>query len=431
MSVLNIELTEKVRPPGPVPPGLKPQVDVMWSVLPQNVVLDNFGRKIKKQYYAIQLVIGNNSGYDLQIASVGFTLSQAKRPLSPTGTDYRAPATGYQLARGSLVRAQEVGIRARVMNTFDALGPVLTGFVPFFKAVNPRANFSQLTNIFSNPFEEGAKLIFPDTTIGQLNRLEQSTFRNDQTARTIIPNNTQITTVAFFPKDFLYMKKDKDRDIPQKVMTALGDLVLVGEQVEYLNRVRLIGDRDVEDAYPISGRVLDECGNGIAEVTLTLTDGPFFKEVSVKTNSEGTYLFEKIPSGSNYKVVATKTGATFTSEGGDAFLLDGSRTNVNFRGRQATYTISGKVLAPTGQGIKDIEVTLSDGKTDSSKTKEDGSYAFVGLLPGLNYVVKPTNGQGFTFDPAVNTRTFGVLNCNQPGANFNGVPAAPSPSPTP
>lgn len=431
--VVNIRLTDTGKAPGPIPPGLKPQVDVMWSVIPQNVVLDNFGGKIKKAYYGVHILIGNNSGYDLQIASVGFTLRKDLRPKSPSGARYMVPATSYQLARGSLVRSQEVGPRSRVMNSINALGPVLTGFVPFFKVTNRRSNFSQLTNIFSNPFEEGAKLIFPDTTIGQLNRLEQLTFRNDQTARTIIPNNTQISTVAFFPKDFIQMKERDGRDEPLKVMEALGDLVLVGEQVDYLNRVRLIGTPEDKLVYSISGAVVDECGNGIADVAITLSGGPFFKEMMVKTNSEGVFLFENVPAGSNYKVSAAKNAVTIRSRGNDSFLLDDDRDDVDFVGRQATYNISGKVLGPTGQGIKDMEVQLSDGKSATTKSKEDGSYSFEGLAPGLNYTVKPKNGGGFTFDAATATRTFGVLNCNQSGVNFtsNGAATVPTPTPTP
>lgn len=58
----------------PIPPGLNPEVDVMWGVMARQVVRHNFGTKIAKHYYAIQLGIGNNSGFDLQIASVGFRL---------------------------------------------------------------------------------------------------------------------------------------------------------------------------------------------------------------------------------------------------------------------------------------------------------------------------------------------------------------------
>ena len=65
---------EEALPPGPIPPGLKPEVDIMWGVVPQKVVKDNFGRRVGQNFYCIEVVIGNNSGYALQIASVGFKL---------------------------------------------------------------------------------------------------------------------------------------------------------------------------------------------------------------------------------------------------------------------------------------------------------------------------------------------------------------------
>src|SRR5205814_7761982 len=71
-NVLNVQLGTAMPPPAPIPTN-SPQVDVMWVVLPNKVVKDNFGSRMSDQYYGIGIVIGNNSGYSLQLASVGFT----------------------------------------------------------------------------------------------------------------------------------------------------------------------------------------------------------------------------------------------------------------------------------------------------------------------------------------------------------------------
>jgi hypothetical protein len=433
--VLDVSLTNGGRTPGPIPPGLKPQVDVMWSVLPGRVVHANFGRKVRGDYYGIQIVIGNNSGYDLQIASAGFTLKNSIP--TPSGVSYPLPTASYQLARGSLAREQEVGFRARLVNSLDAVGPVLTGFVPFFHIINHRANFSQLVNVFTNPFSAGTKLVYPDTTIGQLGRLEQQTFRNDQTSRTIIPNNTQISIVTFFPKESLkrYMQampgfKKDDLSDPMKVMEALGDLVLVGQQVEYLNRVRLTGDAVQRDTFTISGRVTDGCNNGLAGVSVTLSGGTFFKEPTpVTTNAEGAYLFEKVPGGDEYKVTATLAGFTFTNEGGDSFKLEGDRTSVNFRGKQEKRTISGKVTDADGKGIEGVTVKV-DGSDKKTTTASDGSYSLTGLEPITYDVSVEKTGVTFTGENKTH-HNIAVEGCNQI-VNFTGTKTAtPTPTPTP
>jgi hypothetical protein len=65
--------------PGPFPTAT-PEVDVMWGVMAKNVAHDNFGRYIANNYYGIQIVIGNNSGFDLQIAGIGFQLPPCEPP---------------------------------------------------------------------------------------------------------------------------------------------------------------------------------------------------------------------------------------------------------------------------------------------------------------------------------------------------------------
>lgn len=60
-------------PPGPIPPDLdRPEVDIMWAVVPKKIVSDNFGPRVARNFYCIEVVIGNNSGYDLQVSAVGF-----------------------------------------------------------------------------------------------------------------------------------------------------------------------------------------------------------------------------------------------------------------------------------------------------------------------------------------------------------------------
>jgi hypothetical protein len=238
---------------GAIPPGLNPEVDVMWTVMAKNVVHHNFGSKIAKHYYGIQLSIGNNSGFDLQIASVGFRL--------PANTNIKntVPTNSYRATRGTLERQQEIGTRAKVFNSLKTAGLLLTGFLPFWHALGPAANAARFADILNGPVITGAGLVFPDTSISQMTRLDDQMLRDGL----IIKNNSQIRTTVFVPKQLLDIarnegvtdetfkrykaetKKDVDyRNDPQYVNLRLGELVLMGQAVKYLNRVQVIRTSD-------------------------------------------------------------------------------------------------------------------------------------------------------------------------------------------
>ncbi len=89
---INLEVIENSEglPRGPIPPGLKPQVDIMWAVVPQRIVSDNFGSRVAKLFYCIEVVIGNNTGYDLQIASVGFKLGPIGKAATTMAQTYES-----------------------------------------------------------------------------------------------------------------------------------------------------------------------------------------------------------------------------------------------------------------------------------------------------------------------------------------------------
>jgi hypothetical protein len=259
--------------PGPTPPGLPPQVDVMWGVIPKNIVKDNFGHEIANNYYCIQVAIGNNSGYDLQIVSLGFDGPALKAGNRPT----IVPTAGYPIARGSLERGQETGLRNYLLRGIKGFGPILTGFTPFFIASRARANYSTGVDIFSNPLEKGYELVIPDLTLSQLNRLEAQMLRDGL----ILSNNSQRTTVVFFPRAYLFsvLPKKKDRDDINIVRAKLGELVLEGVPVEYKARIRVVSSAPGEDKRPVITKQSDtsnqpltrkDIGNGPVERTLVL-----------------------------------------------------------------------------------------------------------------------------------------------------------------
>jgi hypothetical protein len=275
-------------PPGQIPPGVNPPaVDVMWSVMPKKIVGDNFGSSIARKYYAIEIIIGNNSAYTMQLVSVGFELPSdreiegllqrnatnrtgnrgpsrnqeaiTKRVLEPVenppktlraenemrGSERRTllPTSSYKITRGSLEARQLLYPRTLILSTITALGPIFTGFTPYFHNVNHRGNFTEAINIFSNPLEKGLELVWPDPRTRQRDRFDDQVLRDGL----IIKNNTQIRTLAFFPKELLRLPSNVESDAEynawsnnaREVRERLGQIVIIGDLIQYVNRISL------------------------------------------------------------------------------------------------------------------------------------------------------------------------------------------------
>lgn len=456
----SVELSVNPVTPGPMPPGLngKGEVDVMWSVLPENVVHDNFGKKVSHEYYCIAVTIGNDSGYDLQISSVGFTIPELQRD-APENTAYRVPSISYQMVRGTLERAQQLGTRNRILDFITTMGPFLTGFTPFFHAINHRANFTEGVNIFSNPFEKGYERVLPDTTIRQLDRLADQTWRDDNSSKTIVQNNTQLRLMTFFPKQFLYPNpkdlKSKtaqtstghsasnsassyydrvdyaERKSPQAVMKRLGQIVLIGDIVQHTNRIRVVSNQllpNVTD-HPISGRITDACGIGIGGVEVTLSGTADFVQRKETTDSAGDYTFANVPADRQYSVSAKLANTTFSLDSGapDSFILRDARSNVNFKAVMDPFVIKGKITrSGTTEPLKDVKVTLKRATGEQIgevKTEADGTYKFEvkGRVVTDNFEITPalTN---FTFEPSTQS-----WNCNKRDTDFRATEVTKKP----
>lgn len=240
----------------PTPGGMS-QVDVMWSILPSDVVKYNFGSKVAKNFYGIEVVIGNNSGYDLQLTSVGFRGTLGSQPvkdkdgkLVEEAKTYHVPTTNQRLVRGTIERERVYGKRAMVTNFIAGFSPFFAGFTPFYHAANAKANFSSFSSLLNGQFKEGVSLFAPDLTVGQLGRLENQALHDDM----IVSNNSQVRTVTFLPKGMINVetgKKEKNLKTTD-VMDMLGDIVIVGRQLQFFENREIVVEqtertRDNED----------------------------------------------------------------------------------------------------------------------------------------------------------------------------------------
>lgn len=415
---------------GPIPPGLngKGAVDVMWSVLPDGITNDNFGGKVAKQFFCVEVTVGNDSGFDLQLASIGFTL-----PYAPGANII--PNSGYRTVRGSLEAYQKLDARNFVVNGLKVLGPILTGFVPFFHVVSHKANYSEAVNIISNPLEKGLENFWPDIVPAELDRLADQTFRDDVSVKTIIPNNVQSRILTFVPKRLLFPKKnngfkswvkkcpaEEDKecrpDNPQDVMTVLGQAVIVGREINYVNRVRVVNTpfgASVTD-HTISGKVTDACGAATAGVTMTLSATDFVSR-TVNTAADGTYSFPNVPDGRNYTVTPSLSNATFSPSASDPFPLNDTKVGLDFS--ITAYVITGKITTKDGQPLEEqIALALSGGGLSSdlpTTANLKGEFTFVAPNSGASPNFKITGSPNkYTVDGS-NPKDW---NCTKRDASF-------------
>ncbi|GAA2658384.1 conserved repeat domain-containing protein [Actinosynnema pretiosum] len=162
----------------------------------------------------------------------------------------------------------------------------------------------------------------------------------------------------------------------------------------------------------ISGRVVDQAGNGIAGVTITLT-GP--TTATVVTDASGGYAFTDLPPGT-YTVTETQPANygdgpdTVGTAGGDAsvndvfsgIVINSGTVAAGYVFAEVQGSISGAVYYDAnGNGVRDAgevgipnaTVTLTDAAGDVDllvTTANDGSYSFAGLPPGTYTIVETT-----------------------------------------
>jgi hypothetical protein len=266
---------------GPIPSGLTPQVDASFVVVGQKICEDTFGKRVAHSLYCVAVRIGNNSGYPLQIAGIGFLGRLQSLPDEPHVTFGN---NTYASTRSVLLRESVLSRRNMLYNSVQATGLLMAAFTPYFDNPRPKSHFATAASIVSGALLQAFNIVAPDRVVGQLNNLDDQSFRDNQ----IIPNNSQMVTMVFIEKSAVTealrdigiqlisetskmrltftgdaqneydnaiaaLKETTSRTIrnserpswekgtfsPLLVKLALGNLVIVGDQIQYLQRVQV------------------------------------------------------------------------------------------------------------------------------------------------------------------------------------------------
>ena len=193
-------------------------VDVSWNVLPHDVVAKNYGRGVSDKFFGIEVVVGNNSGNDLQLTGMSFKLDHnwAKGQNGQNGQNGQivlngqngqgngvqswVPVASYEVVR-AMTEQRKFSFKSRstILSSLSAAAQIMTGFTPFFNVATRARNFSHGINIINNPVMRGIEGVWPDPLQDERDRLERQALHDDK----IVPNGAVYRTTVFFPRDLL------------------------------------------------------------------------------------------------------------------------------------------------------------------------------------------------------------------------------------
>jgi hypothetical protein len=167
---------------------------------------------------------------------------------------------------------------------------------------------------------------------------------------------------------------------------------------------------DFTETIGINGRIMDEGGQGISDVTLILGGSA---NLNTTTDADGNYSFDDLAefNGYAYTVVPLKPGYSFTPQAQTITYRNPGIKTLNFTGTGAstgiTHSIKGRVLS-LETPLSGIEIHLSGSLSSTTTTDAGGSYSF-NALPSGTYHLSATQTVFYTF----NSQDFINLNSDQ------------------
>ena len=155
----------------------------------------------------------------------------------------------------------------------------------------------------------------------------------------------------------------------------------------------LSSDRSVtftatSQTYTLSGYVRY---NGVGLSGVTIKGGNLGNKV---TNANGYYRFDSISNGTTYRIVAEKTGYSFTPSSTEGTVK--ASTRKDFEARKKVYRIAGYVKS-NDKPLRGVFV--DGGALGNRQTDSNGYYRFSSVTHGTRYTVRPAKA-GYRFLPS-------------------------------
>lgn len=199
-------------------------VKVYLTPVDPKVISDVFGRRIAQRFIAIQITITNGNAdyqYLVQDVSLDFKDVYVGPPL-PAGVvnrnvpPYTLSSLSLSLLRGVAEKGQGQDRRNKFLRLFRALGTIAGGLVGV-AGFGP--SFAEAVAVFNGPVINAYSEAFPDYTINQMNRLNDTAYEPN----TLIPKQQAKVLVAFVPQA-LFLDKQQRKDFwnePMKLFQTI------------------------------------------------------------------------------------------------------------------------------------------------------------------------------------------------------------------
>ena len=279
-------------------------VTVYKTLMPPSRVKDMFGRRIAKGYIAIQVTIVNKSKkfelviHDVSIKYCKLLDDPAKRDPKSDRESCESSSQDLTLLRGPAEAGRIQSPRHRTRRIMQGIGTV-AATIAGFSNVGP--TFAHVVSAFNGPTIAAYETIFPDTSIGHLNRLNDSAYATN----TVVGMEQAKVFVAFIPQELLLSKAERTK-FWKKPAELFGhstndkDLKKLEVAIDYAHIVRLdevppvisdvvIDETDMRNfltAEPVKGYVLGRFLRG-ASVAI-VQSGSLGLEVALNETEEST-----------------------------------------------------------------------------------------------------------------------------------------------
>jgi hypothetical protein len=201
-------------------------IDVFLTVAPPKVVSDFFGKRIADRFIVVQVTVTNSNAdyqYLVQDVSLSFKDVYVGAPIPATVlarkiSPYKLSSISLSLLRGVAEKGQGQDPRNKVLRFLTAIGTVggalvgVAGFGP---------SYSDSMAVFNGPVLSAYRNAFPDYTINQVNRLNDSAYEPN----TLIGKQQGKVIVAFIPQE-IFLTKQQQRDFWNEPMKLFEEIDL-------------------------------------------------------------------------------------------------------------------------------------------------------------------------------------------------------------
>jgi hypothetical protein len=399
--------------PAPLPDGNdavdkmnQQYIAVYRTIMTPKNVADTFGRRIAKRYIAMQITVANrNKDYQWLIQDASMRLDKLLNTLQQRSTkcsanlalllaslkqanNFAVSSADLTVLRGVAEKGQSLDPRNVAVRSLTGAGIIAAGLIG---VTDFGHSFAPGVAAFNGPFINAIKEVFPDYTIDQLNRLNDSAYL----ANTVVGKQQAKVIVIFIPQPYLLTSQQQKQfykdpesifgcpDLRLLEASVDGNFIATVTATPVATSVNIQASDDAkfkDDNFTINGTIV---GNFFSDTTIELVSPP--QGLTIKADGASTDKAIKfILTGT--RPLAPQTAVEFAIKGksGDAAhvsyhvmytaapptLTSMDPTSLKV-GQSATITLAGTGFLPDGMTILlDPSAGLTAGFIQFTSSKE-------------------------------------------------------------